>query len=122
MVRNGFGWRGLSVGVWCPGDRAVRRQDQAVGMTPQQPQNLEGMNMKTITPRLIALALFASWPAAHAAAAGPAPGAAEAAKWCDAKPGATREQLLALMGKPVTTLDTQLIGAAPPLRFVAFLD
>ena len=78
--------------------------------------------MKTITPRLIALALFASWPAAHAAAAGPAPGAAEAAKWCDAKPGATREQLLALMGKPVTTLDTQLIWAAPPLRFVAFLD
>src|SRR4051794_23593645 len=79
------------------------------------------MNMKTITPRLILLALLASWPAADTAFASTS-AAAEAAKWCDAKPGATREQLLVLMGKPVATLDTQLTWAAPPLRFVAFLD
>lgn len=76
--------------------------------------------MKTIVTRIFALAFVANWPAAYAAVGGTP--TADAAKWCDAKPGATREQLLALMGKPVTALDTQLIWAAPPLRFVAFLD
>lgn len=78
--------------------------------------------MKTITPRLILLALLAGCSTAHTAATGAAPAAAETTKWCNAKPGATREQLLALMGRPVTALDTQLIWEAPPLRFLAFLD
>lgn len=78
--------------------------------------------MKKITPFLITLALLAGCSGSHTVAAGTSPAAAETAKWCNAKPGATREQLLALMGKPVTALDTQLIWEAPPLRFLAFLD
>lgn len=50
------------------------------------------------------------------------PGGALLAKWCEAKPGDTREQLLARLGKPVTTLDTQLVWEAPQVHFVAFLD
>jgi hypothetical protein len=78
------------------------------------------MIMKTITPGLVFLALLTGCVPPHAAIAGTS--TAEVAKWCGAMPGATREQLLALMGKPVTTLDTQLIWEAPPLRFLAFLD
>lgn len=78
--------------------------------------------MKTITPFLIALTLFAGCTDTHTAAAGTSQRAAETAKWCSAKPGVAREQLLALMGKPLTSLDTQLSWALPPLRFTAFLD
>jgi hypothetical protein len=78
--------------------------------------------MKTSTPFLLTLAFLAGCTGAHTPAIGTTASAADAAKWCNAKPGATREQLLALMGKPVTALDTQLIWAAPPLRFLAFLD
>jgi hypothetical protein len=78
--------------------------------------------MKTSTPFLLTLAFLAGCTGAHTPAIGTTASAADAAKWCNAKPGATCEQLLALMGKPVTALDTQLIWAAPPLRFLAFLD
>jgi hypothetical protein len=78
--------------------------------------------MKTITPFLITLALPSGCTGTHTVAAGISPAAAETTKWCNATPGATREQLLALMGKPVTALDTQLIWEAPPFRFLAFLD
>lgn len=78
--------------------------------------------MKTVTSRHIILALFACWLVAGAGVACAATAASEVDKWRSANPGFTREQLRALMGKPVTELDTQLIWAAPPLRFVAFLD
>jgi hypothetical protein len=76
--------------------------------------------MKTFTSRTI-LALLAGW-LLGAGIACAAKTASEVDKWCSANPGSTREQLKTLMGKPVTELDTQLIWAAPPLRFVAFLD
>ena len=77
--------------------------------------------MKTITPFLIALALLVGCAPVETNASNSA-SAAATAKWCDAKPGATREQLLALMGKPTTALDTQLVWVTPPLRFLAFFD
>jgi hypothetical protein len=43
------------------------------------------------------------------------------ASWCQAKPGATREQLVELMGRPTTSLDTQVTWSTPHYGFYAFL-
>ncbi|MEO7205731.1 MAG: hypothetical protein ABI145_02865 [Steroidobacteraceae bacterium] len=46
----------------------------------------------------------------------------QAASWCQAKPGDTRERLMTLMGEPKYSLETQMTWLAPPLSFYAFLD
>ena len=42
--------------------------------------------------------------------------------WCQAQPGITRQQLLALMGPPSTALDTQMTWTRNTVQFHAFLD
>jgi hypothetical protein len=44
------------------------------------------------------------------------------AKWCQAAPGNTREQLIGIMGPATSTTDTTLMWAAYEYQFNAFLD
>jgi hypothetical protein len=43
-------------------------------------------------------------------------------KWCEAQPGNTKEQVVALMGPPTDTSPTTMTWAARQYRFYAFLD
>ena len=80
--------------------------------------------MKTITPFLITLALLAgcSGVTIQRPPVFPHP-PQRPPNGVTPEPGATREELLALMGKTCHgSRYAKLIWAAPPLRFVAFLD
>jgi hypothetical protein len=44
------------------------------------------------------------------------------AKWCQAAPGNTKEQLVSIMGAPTSTADTTLTWSAYQYQFNAFLD
>ena len=44
------------------------------------------------------------------------------AKWCQAQPGNTKEQLVAIMGPPTTDATTSLSWSTPGLHLGAFLD
>ena len=44
------------------------------------------------------------------------------AKWCQAQPGNTKEQLVAIMGPPTTDATTSLSWSTHQFRFSAFLD
>jgi len=44
------------------------------------------------------------------------------AKWCQAAPGNTKEQLIGIMGAPTGTTDTTLMWSAYQYQFNAFLD
>jgi hypothetical protein len=69
--------------------------------------------------------LFIAGIAAYSRAQAATDGAHEAStwptSWCQAEPGATREQLVALMGRPTTSLDTQVTWSTPHYGFYAFL-
>ena len=84
------------------------------------------MKKVPLLPMTTALAVvFVSLFAACSGANG-APGSAHEAStwpasWCQAQPGATREQLVALMGRPTTSLDSQVTWSTPHYGFYAFL-
>jgi hypothetical protein len=85
--------------------------------------------MKSTLPALVVVVLLSACSGSsstpgNAAAGGAARGAADtwATNWCQAMPGNTREQLIALMGPPTSTPPNQLGWITPKVSYLAFLN
>jgi hypothetical protein len=85
--------------------------------------------MKSTFPALVLVVLLSACSGSNnasgkAAAGDAAKGASDtwATNWCQAMPGNTQEQLVALMGPPTSTPPNQLSWTAPGVAYTAFMN